>query len=816
MFFLFDRFHGFKKLSFLFLSLIFLIVRNVYAQPPAVALENDYFRYVIAPDGKNLNFIDKQTGVDYCDHTTDSYCASVTKGGKVYPVSSIEQEGENIKLVFGGARSTIDLKTTISKKYITIEVVSVNVGSIDALTFLNVPLTLKALPDEPFAVCALALNIYTSVEQLPALQSQLWATCYEQFGIKGAKVSLIGIPQTEIIPAIKEVMMNAPEIPHSTSGGAWAKEKSSGYGSYLLSYGKVTEETVDEWIAMVKGIGFNQLDIHGTFRWGDFYVDPVKWPKGPENFKNINKRFHDAGIEVIFHTYCYFIDKKSKYVTPIPHPQLGAFRSFTLSEPVSEKATEIPVVESTADISLLTGFHVENSVTLHLGNELVTYTGVTRTPPYKFTGCTRGACGTVPAVHQKGKTARHLRERFNLFVPEPGTELWDEIIKTQAEIVNYCGFDGIYMDAIDGSGVLKGPEHYWYYGTKYIFDMCKYLKNPVGMEMSAMKQQWWHFRSRWQAWDSAVRGFKRFVDIHLAAIKTESSEHGTLRENKPFIDKYAPFPGSRVYLPLQLGWWIFTTWNPPQIEPTFTDDIEYLGCKMIGSDAGLSLHGGVDNESFQKYPAFKRFADILKKYEPLRQSHYFDESVKQRLREPGKDFTLFQDTDGKWKFRSVQYDKHRVEGLTHQSNTWKVDNPFKNQAVKVRIEALMSVKPYDAPENVTLTDFSNGNDFREKIAADGVTHRLEPSSEQVKAGTVSGCFTAKNSGKVSQDAAWAKVNKFFNPFLDIGKNQAVGVWIYGDGNGELLNIRLQNNVHIINASNADHYVKIDFTGILRN
>ena len=51
-----------------------------------------------------------------------------------------------------------------------------------------------------------------------------------------------------------------------------------------------------------------------------------------DNFKNINARLHESGIDAIFHTYAFFIDKASKYVTPVPHPQLDAFRSFTLTE----------------------------------------------------------------------------------------------------------------------------------------------------------------------------------------------------------------------------------------------------------------------------------------------------------------------------------------------------------------------------------------------------------------------------------------------------------------------------------------------------
>jgi hypothetical protein len=130
---------------------------------------------------------------------------------------------------------------------------------------------------------------------------------------------------------IRDVMINAKDIPHSNAGGAWAQQSKEGFGSYLMNFGTLTEDTVDEWIKMCKSLGFTQIDNHGGgkfFRFGDFELDPEKWPDGWDNFKRINKRLHDAGISSIFHTYAFFIDKNSKYVTPVPREDLGYFNCF--------------------------------------------------------------------------------------------------------------------------------------------------------------------------------------------------------------------------------------------------------------------------------------------------------------------------------------------------------------------------------------------------------------------------------------------------------------------------------------------------------
>src|SRR5690606_22167770 len=157
-----------------------------------------------------------------------------------------------------------------------------------------------------------------------------------------------------------------------------------------------------------------------------------------------------------------------------------------------EKANEVVVNESTADISTVTGFHTENSVTLRIGDELMEFTGVSKTPPYKFTGLKRGANGTKPASHEKGSVGYHLSERFGRFVPGPHTKLFDEIAKKHADIVNECAFDGLYLDAIDGAAVLGGKDDFWYYGSKFIFEIAHHLKRRVGMEMSSMVHHWWH------------------------------------------------------------------------------------------------------------------------------------------------------------------------------------------------------------------------------------------------------------------------------------------------------------------------------------
>lgn len=800
-------------------SILLLIVLALSGTLKAsdINLENSDVKYSINKKGQNIFFIDKKSGINYLNRDTISYCASLIQAGKEYLVTAASIKDNFLKLEFKNAGASVDILITKGKNNFVIEVTNV-IGNFESLTFLNIPLKLKGLSSEAFAACVLPMNLFTHVPEIPVLQTHLQAICYKRFGIKGAKISLIGVQQSNILSVMREVMKRNKDIPYSTAGGAWAQLSKEGYGSYLMNFGTLTEETTGEWIKMCRNLGFNQIDNHGGgkgfFKFGDFELDPENWPDGWDGFKRINKRLHAAGISSIFHTYAFFIDKNSKYVTPVPSEDLGYFNSFTLAEPMSKDATEITVKESTDSISLITGFFVRNSLTIRIGKELIEFSGISKTAPYKFIGCKRGVHGTTASTHLTNDKAYHLREMFGRFVPGPETPLFDEIARRTAEIVKQADFDGIYLDAIDGSDIIAGEENFWYYGGKFVVEIAKHLRQPVsvGMEMSSMINLWWNYRSRWQAWDRPVRGYKRFIDIHLASIKSHETEHGLWRGDTSMINKLAGLENGPLLFPLQLGWWEHQTWNPPQQEPTFTDDIEYLGCKMIGNNAGLAMLGGFDKKSLEETPQFKRLNAIIKQYEELRHKNYFSDSIRKILRQPGKDFKLFLTANGKWNFRPAFYKKHKIAGSRLPSANWKVDNTFKSQPVKLRIEALMSVKHYQYTDNIVIGDFSQKIDFINQGAAEGVSGGLKKTEEKLPNGESAVAFTATSSGQSPREGSWIKMEKRFEPSLNLEKNQALGVWVKGDGNGELLNIRLESPHYISHGARGDHFIKIDFNG----
>jgi hypothetical protein len=751
-------------------------------------LENEYAVYEVGADGRNLHVIDKRTGADYCRKARSAF-AQVRKAGRIFPASSVRRDNGAIRVEFARSGVSAVVVAAAEKHYFTLEVLSVEGDAVEELVFANVQLTLRATPKEDFACSALALNLKTNVPELPGANRRLWAACYPKFGFASAKVGLIACTSREMRRVMQEVVSAAPDLPHSPLGGPWALDAEVNRGSYLFNFGNMSEQTVDAWIDVAHAIGFNQIDFHGgsSFRFGDCRPNPETYPQGYASLKAVIDRLHAAGIKAGLHTYAFFIDKTCPWVTPVPDPRLGKDATFTLAAAVKADDAVISLVEPTTRMSAITGFFVRNSVTLQIDDELVTYGGVSHTPPYVFTGCQRGAYGTRAASHAPGAKVHHLKECFGLFAPDGDSTLLAEVAAKTAEIFNECGFDMMYLDALDGEDVLGGADQSWHYGSKYVFEIWKRLKRPALMEMSTFHHHLWYVRSRMGAWDHPTRSHKRFIDIHCAANE----------DNR------------RMFLPGQLGWWAVKTWSGAQGEPTFADDIEYLCCKALGNDTGLSLMG-IDPSSIKTVGALPRLAEIFKRYETLRQSGYFPETVKAKLRVPGDEFTLGRAADGQWQFRPVEYAKHKVEGINGWSNSWQVRNKFGRQPVQLRIEGLLCAGPYDAPDNVVVTDFADAAEFSDHAAQSMVEAELKPSTEQVKAGAVSGCFSALSSRK-QRSGSWAKVAKAFPTPLNISARQALGLWVYGDGNGEVLNVQLRCPEHIV-AGIGDHYIVVDFTG----
>lgn len=768
-----------------------LFAATVTGADAALTVESDSLRLIIGTNAHTLEFTDKSSGTNYSPQNPGTAFARLKKAGQPFEATAATASDGRLRLEFAGAGVSATLKILGAKHSVSVEVLSLIGDGVEEFTFADVPLTLKGAPEEPFAACALALNLQTNVREVPRATSKLEALCYPRFGFAGAKVALLGCPQKELRRGMQEVVTAAPDLPHSPIGGPWALDAEINQGSYLFNFGDMSEDKAEDWIKLARSLGLNQIDFHGgsSFRFGDCEPNPKTYPEGRASLKAVVDKLHAAGLKAGLHTYAFFMDKKCPWVTPVPDARLAKDKTFTLAESLDAgtNAATVIVTETTTSMSAITGFFVRNSATLHVDDELIVYSGASQIAPYVFTNCQRGAWGTRVAAHVKGAKVHHLKECFGLFVPDGDTTMLADVAAATARTFNECGFDMMYLDALDGEDILGGGENAWHYGSKFVFELWQRLNHPALMEMSTFHHHLWYVRSRMGAWDHPTRSHKRFIDIHNAANAD----------------------GYRMFLPMHLGWWAVKTWTGPQGEPTFADDMEYLCGKAIGNNVGFSLMG-VDPAKFAKNPALQRLGGLTRQYEELRHAKYFPESVKAQLRVPGDEFTLDQSPEGKWQLRPARYAKHKVESLDDRTATWTVTNTFAAQPVRLRLEVLMSAEAYEATNAIALAGFNDAKEFPDRTQANGVTATLEPSTNFVKAGAGSGLILATNT-RPERRATWASLGKTFTPPLNLGGDRSLGVWVYGDGQGEVLNFQLRCPAHVV-AGTGEHYVVVDFTG----
>jgi hypothetical protein len=238
--------------------------------------------------------------------------------------------------------------------------------------------------------------------------------------------------------------------------------------------------------------------------------------------------------------------------------------------------------------------------------------------------------------------------------------------------------------------------------------------------------------------------------------------------------------------------------------------MEHLGARLIGWDAGISLTAGVSQEALRKTPLFARAVDILRGCEELRRENSFDEAAKARLRNPAQRFSLFKTPEGKTRFRQTFWQSQTIASGEAWTREWAVTNSLAEQPLKFRIEALISSSPGADTNAVIIADLANDDAGNwKRTSAEGVRYTVASLTGTDSPLTT---ITATNTGKVPRNAAWARLEKRFEPPLNAKEGKALAVEIDGDGSGALVAIRLECPQHISYGAIADRYVPINFTG----
>ena len=786
---------GMVALITIVLSMVLIGIETAGAQAKkqAVLLETETFAIGLDARGQTTSFIDKLTGKDILDPTSDKrFCILYPeKNRSLHPVSVEQKENQLLEFVFTGNEKVV-LKYKLHANWIEFEVLSVELPKgkpFYRLGFGSVAVAInydeEHIENNPFALSNLILNINTSVTELPGLNNRAGGICFSELGYKKARYAMLGMPASELRTAMKRILLDLlaqaeknEELRQSLpvinlAGGPFAMDIPKNGGVYVTAYNPLVAEEFDLWSRHLECFGIDQIDVHQghPFTQADFQFNPKVYPNGVSDFRAVSDRFKKSGVLLGLHTYSAFLPwrtpypgvedswSRSHHISPVPSDELADVRQYTLSENISESATEFGVNESTDDVSLRCSYLIWNSHFLRVDKELIEFNDVRRHDGRGFIKCVRGALGTTPAPHTQGAQVHHLGSFFDhYFAPRPGSKLFFHIAQKTAQAYDEGGFGMIYLDALDGmSRQVANHDYSWYYTALFVREILRNIKTtPPLMEYSMMEPSIWAGRSRGGAADTCNRGYQCFIDTHL-----KQNNYGVTRR----------------LLPAQMGWFDPRPVGGPgkdlNTRTLHREWIEYIASKSLANDYALS---------FRNIPLGKTkpgdliSGEIFKRYDILRRQRYFSKEITDAIRPLGEHFTLIDKTpgvpmtdkieQGRFTFAKADYP---TQCLDADRKTLALDNPYSEQVPEIRIENRYSAAEYKDSNAVELIAFDE--------------HKAQ------------GNLTTKN----------------FDPGLNLLRHLGVGLWVFGDGGGQMLNIRQCNPSWRWSTYN-DHIVKLDHKG----
>lgn len=752
----------------------------------AVTLETDHLRWVIAADGVNRSFVCKGSAREYCAPKVRQPWAVIRKAGKSHGASACRLDGDRLLLRFAGSGDEATVRVIRKKAYLVFEVVSISDPQIEELTFgaVRVALGKRAnrmsgvVAGDEFAACARALNVQTNLRLGGGPAPLVAPYACAAHGLVGAKVAVVGCP-TGQLRGVLQRLVKEEGLLRSPVGGPFALDARDNRGSYVFA--TVSEKNVTDWIAMADRAGLTTIHMIGWEQsLGHYEPRRNLFPNGLDGLKDAVSAIHQAGLKAGMHTLSGGIAPHDPFVTPVPHKGLAVDATFTLAADLDPGSTVIPTTDPPGDLDTVWAYAGRGNV-VRVDDELIQYTRISREAPFGFGGCKRGAFGTKVIGHRKGSPVGHLFVRYGLFQPDERSSLVGEVAECIAKPFNECGFDMIYMDGLEG---MSGGWHGVATMSATIF---RHLKRRALVEASNWIYHAWPYHSRLGAYDHPKWGLKRFVDVHCT--DAQGYRAGSL-------------------LPAQLGWWAILGPNADH-RSEFPDEVEYLCCKSLAWDTPMSFQ---QIRVGQQPPNARQdeYLGLIGRYERLRLSKAVPESVLARLRKPREEFRLVGSQANGPQFVPTDYTTHKVTGLRDGSNRWAVQNRFGRQPLRLRIEALYAAAPSDSPDGVVLARFGKADEFAPAGSATGVTASLKTAADKAPDGSPAARFDAK-SAAADRRGAWAGFRKEFTPTLDLSNCGAIGLWVCGDGKGELINCQLTNPRHFWPTWD-EHYLDVGFKG----
>ena len=613
-----------------------------------VVIENAAVRLVIGADGAARSLIHKSTGEEclaaevrtpicaitqYRPYDNENFLIYPAKP-RVFPACRVERRGDRLYVGFEDTYDIAVIRLDIEDDYIgfSLERVDYRIEAygvkrqteIDEFALLRLPLRprahfgewLNVVWDDRVAVNLLGTHPGTRIDAFPTAEATtLYAGLDAQVGLFGPGAALGVYSREGRRPAIGQI-----ERDYDLPRGVESRRD----GSYRCSYYSlrgVTPENIDAHIEYARRGGFRTMMVYyvdfarscGHYGWREEY------PGGMEDLRYVTDRIRAAGMIPGLHFHYSKVGVNDPYINGgHPDTRMNSVCELVLAEPAGAADTVLVVEGNTQGLRREEGRRL-----LHLGDELISYADCTTRPPYMLTGCRRGLLNSQPAAHAAGSRARLLDvDDWPLFVRiDQNTGIQREIAGRLGRIYAEAGFRFVYFD-----GAEDVPMPYWYNVSRsqsVVYDVLR--PAPLFAEGALKSHFGWHILSRGNAFDifppEYIRPAMKKYTLRCAARNAED------------------------FTAVDFGWVNYLAPGGATIgmQP---DMYEYIYCKALAWDAPVSLVGNL--EELRRHPRTEDNLRVMERWERAKLADAFTPEQKERLKDPDREFFLFEDSQGRF------------------------------------------------------------------------------------------------------------------------------------------------------------------------
>jgi hypothetical protein len=634
-----------KKLTVLTVTaLLSLPALPARAQNPVV-VENSEIRLEISPSGVATSLIHKPSGQECLDTANPMPLCTLTEHRpydnelfltypakpKTFGANRVERSGNTLRVGFELIAYTAIITLDVTDDYIGFtltgldyEVEKIGVKrrtEIDEFTLLQLPVRqrthfgewLNVVWDNNVAVNLLATDPYARIDASRNPGHLLLHAGMDN----NVKLMDVGAALIVTSPATLLDRIDRLEKDRNLPRGVESRRRPE----YKYSYYElrdVTTANIDRHIAYARQGGFRMIVIYypdfshamGHFPWRNSY------PNGMADLQTITRKIKEAGMVAGFHIHYNKAAKNDAYVSPVPDGRLNLVRMFTLAEGLGATDTVIRVEENPEGCTM-----EDERRFLKIGNELVTYTDYTTTPPYEFRGCSRGELGSTGTGAGKGFKFGLLDvDTWPLFIRfDQNTSIQAEVAARLGEIYAAAGFQFVYFD-----GAEDVPPPYWHNVSKSQLMVYNAMKPAPLLSEGALKSHFgWHILSRGNAFD-----LFRPEDIRTATNRYTVAAARFIAQD---------------FTSINFGWndYLAPSDSSVGMQP---DMYEYICSRGAAWDSPISLMGKLGE--LDTHPRTRDNLEVIRNWENMRISGRLSDEQKEMLRDTTCEHFLFTGEPG--------------------------------------------------------------------------------------------------------------------------------------------------------------------------